>query len=224
MLFRSYADLLHQVATDKRLTSEDARARARRAMARYAAGAFLYPYEAFLAKAKQTRYDIQVLQHRFGGSFEQISHRLVTLQRPGSVGVPFFYIRTDLAGNISKRFSLPNLHLPRYGGACPLWALYRAFLVAPDQIISQRVQMPDKQEFLFIARTVKEQPNTYGEPEKIYSVMLGCDAVYADQLVYGYSNDKSQSGQVTEVGSNCRLCPRPTCAHRAYAPFLPVVN
>jgi hypothetical protein len=219
-----YSDLLHEVSTDKRLTSEDARARARRAMARYAAGAVLYPYEPFLEKAKQARYDIQVLQHHFGGSFEQISHRLVTLQRPGSVGVPFFYIRTDLAGNISKRFSLPNLHLPRYGGLCPLWTLYRAFLAAPDQIISQRVQMPDKQEFLFIARAVKKQANTFGEPEKIYSVMLGCDSVYADQLVYSSGNDTAQPGLVTEVGSNCRLCPRPTCAHRAYAPFLPVVH
>jgi predicted transcriptional regulator len=219
-----YSNLLHEVTTDKRLTSEDARARARRAMARYAAGAVLYPYELFLEKAKKVRYDIQVLQHHFGGSFEQISHRLITLQRPGSIGVPFFYIRTDLAGNISKRFSLPNLHLPRYGGVCPLWALYRAFLVAPDQIISQRVQMPDKQEFLFIARTVKKQANTFGETEKIYSVMLGCDAVYADQLVYGSGNDTAQSGLVAEVGSNCRLCPRPTCAHRAYAPFLPVVH
>ena len=219
-----YSDLLHQVTTDKRLTSEDARTRARRAMARYAAGAFLYPYEPFLEKAKQARYDIQVLQQRFGGSFEQISHRLVTLQRPGSAGVPFFYIRTDPAGNISKRFSLPNLHLPRYGGVCPLWALYRAFLVAPDQIISQRVQMPDKQEFLFVARTVKKQAHTFGKPEKIYSVMLGCDSVYADQLVYGYSSDSPQSELVTEVGSNCRLCPRPTCAHRAYAPFLPVAS
>ena len=84
--------------------------------------------------------------------------------------------------------------------------------------------MPDKQEFLFVARTVKKQASNVGETEKIYSVMLGCDAVYADQLVYGSGNDTAQSGQVTEVGSNCRLCPRPTCAHRAYAPFLPVVN
>ena len=217
----AHADVLDDVVTNSRLTSDDARGRARRAMARYGAGALLYPYEPFSKMAEEARYDIQVLQQRFGGSFEQICHRLVTLQRPDSRSVPFLYLRADPAGNISKRFSLSNLRLPRYGGACPLWALYRAFL-SPGQIVTQTVKLPDDREFLFVARTVNKRADAYGASERIYSVMIGCDAVYADRLVYGDGMDKSRASLVTEAGINCRLCPRPKCDHRAYAPILPV--
>jgi hypothetical protein len=213
------SDILDELITDKALISDDARVRARRAMARYAAGAFLFPYQPFLKAAIELRYDIQALQQRFNGSFEQIIHRLMTLRAPGSTGIPFLFLRTDLAGNISKRFSLSNLHLPRYGGACPLWALYRAFLT-PGQIIAQRVRMPTGQEFLFIARTITKQADTFGTPEKTYSVMLGCDLAYADQIIYGEAYEKSQASLITEAGSNCRLCPRQACVHRAHAPIL----
>ena len=220
---RECADILDELITDKLLVSDNARLRTRRALARYAAGAFLFPYQVFLEAAIEFRYDIQALQQHFGGSFEQIMHRLMTLRAPGTEGVPFLFVRTDLAGNISKRFSLSNLHLPRYGGACPLWALYRAFLT-PGQIIAQRVQMPTRQEFLFVARTVTKQADTFGAPEKTYSVMLGCDLAYADQIVYGEAYEKSQPSQITEVGSNCRLCPRQACVHRAHAPILSTAN
>jgi len=223
ILERENEDILEELITDKLLISDDARIRARRALSRYAAGAFLFPYKSFLNAAIELRYDIQALQQRFRGSFEQIIHRLMTLRAPESAGIPFLFLRTDLAGNISKRFSLSNLHLPRYGGACPLWALYRAFLT-PGQIIAQRVQMPTKQEFLFVARTVTKQADTFGAPEKTYSVMLGCDLAYADQIVYGEAYEKSQASLITEVGSNCRLCPRQACVHRAHAPILSTAN
>ncbi len=223
ILERECTDTINELVVDKKLTSDDARARARRAMARYAAGAFLFPYKSFLKTATEVRYDIQALQQRFGGSFEQIVHRLMTLRAPGSSGIPFMFLRTDLAGNISKRFSLSNLHLPRYGGACPLWALYRAFL-RPGQITSQWVRMPNKQEFLFVARTTTKQADSFGVAERTYSLMLGCDSAYADQIVYGEGYDKSRPGSITEVGSNCRLCPRQTCDHRAHAPILSASN
>ena len=36
-------------------------------------------------------------------------------------------LRADVAGNISKRFSLSGIEIPRYGGACPRWNIYKAF-------------------------------------------------------------------------------------------------
>lgn len=84
--------------------------------------------------------------------------------------------------------------------------------------------MPNKQEFLFVARTVTKQADAFGQAEKTYSVMLGCDSAYADQIVYGEGYDKSQASLITEVGSNCRLCPRQACDHRAYAPILSAAN
>ncbi len=70
------------VSAGKFLTPE-ADALARSALANYFAAALLMPYGRFLAAARQTRYDINVLQHRFNVSFEQVCHRLTTLRRPG---------------------------------------------------------------------------------------------------------------------------------------------
>ena len=41
------------------------------------------PYDSFLIKAKKFRYDVELLMHHFATSFEQVTHRLTNLQRPG---------------------------------------------------------------------------------------------------------------------------------------------
>ena len=56
-----------------------------------------------------------------------VAHRLSTLQRPGAKGVPFFFVRVDQAGTITKRHSATRLQFARFGGACPLWNVHRAF-------------------------------------------------------------------------------------------------
>ena len=114
---------IETLLSDKVLTSNEARRRAFHALARYGAGAIILPYDAFLKDAEQLRYDIQMLMARFNASYEQVCHRLVTLRRPGASAIPFAFMRTDPAGNTSKRFSLPDLRLPRHGSACPLWAV-----------------------------------------------------------------------------------------------------
>ena len=75
------------------------------ALANYFAGALLMPYTPFLEAARAERYDIELLAHRFRASFEQVCHRLTALRRPGAEGVPLHFLRIDIAGNISKRFS-----------------------------------------------------------------------------------------------------------------------
>ncbi|GAB3741828.1 hypothetical protein GCM10027598_72940 [Amycolatopsis oliviviridis] len=83
-------------------------------------------------------HDLALLRQRrresgFGVGFETICHRLSTLQRPGTRGVPFSFVRVDRAGNISKRQSATGFHFSRVGGSCPLWIVYEAF-GAPGRI------------------------------------------------------------------------------------------
>lgn len=224
VLFRLESpEVAEALVDDPHLTSDEARERARQALWSYAAAAMLFPYDEFLAAARDVRYDLEVLCRQFGGSIEQICHRLVALRRPGAEGVPFAFLRVDPAGNISKRFSLPGLRLPRQGGACPLWAVYRAFMT-PQSIVAQKVQLPGGQEFLFIARTVSKQTAAYGVPAETYAVMIGCEALYADQVVYGDSFPARRPSLVTGVGVNCRLCPRADCRQRAHPPILPAAS
>ncbi len=213
-------DLINEQLSDTLLVSSEARDRAFHALARYGAGAMLLPYDPFLKAAEELRYDVQMLMTRFSASFEQICHRLVTLRRPGASAIPFAFLRTDLAGNSSKRFSLPELRLPRHGGACPIWAIYRAFLT-PDRIVTQRARMPDDRQFLFMARAITKEANAFGDPPQVYSVMLACNASYANRLVYGDGAAALDGSTATDVGVNCRLCPRNNCQQRAYAQVLP---
>ncbi len=207
-----------RLAEDARLTTPLARDRAVNALLSYGAGALLFPYAGFHAAAESLRYDIDALARKFGASQEQICHRLVTLRRPGTEGIPFAFLRVDPAGNISKRFSLPTLTLPRNGGACPLWAVYRAFQ-APETIAVQRVRLPEQREFLLIARTVSKPSAGFGQPRESYSVMIGCEAIHADRIVYGDGQFASPS-MALETGVNCYLCPRGDCRQRAHPPVL----
>lgn len=210
---------LTELVADERLTSAVAAGRAKGALERYLAAAILFPYDEFLASAIELRYDIERLARRFGGSFEQIAHRLVSLKSPGAEGIPFAFMRVDAAGNISKRFSLPNLRLPRYRESCAYWAAFEAF-ATPDRVVTQRAAMPTGAEFLMIARTVTRPDLGYGIPPARFSVMIACDFIYRDRTVYGDGLGANMPSLKTPVGVTCRLCPRGDCRQRAHAPIV----
>ena len=169
------------------------------------------PYERFLEAAESGRYDLAHLQARFNASFEQVAHRLVTLRRPGAAGVPFAFVRADPAGNISKRFSLPGLRMPQFGGACPLWALYGAF--ATDRLVAQRAAMPDGRHLLFMARQVRKGTSSSARPEARYAIMLACEAHHGGRIVHA---DALGPGHAAPVGWECRACTRAGCDQRAF--------
>jgi len=204
-------EAVDDIVAGARLSSEAAREAARRALMRYLASAILFPYEPFLDAAQGLRYDIERLQQRFGGSFEQVCHRLTTLRRDGREGIPFHFLRSDIAGNLSKRFSASGLRLPRHSGACPRWVLHEAFLT-PGRIVTQRAEMPDGASYIFVAQAVAKPGGGHGRPRSRYAVMIGCDAAYARHLVYG---DHLEGASGTPVGTSCRLCPREDCGQRA---------
>jgi predicted transcriptional regulator/transcriptional regulator with XRE-family HTH domain len=214
---REMDGLLSQIVdASSLLTGAAARGSGRRALANYAASALLFPYEPFLAAAEAWRYDIERLAHHFGASFEQAAHRLVTLRRPGAEGIPFAFLRSDPAGNLSKRFSIAGLRMPRYSGGCALWPLYAAFRT-PDRIVTQLAYMPEGEHYLLVARCVAKRAVGYGEPGTLFSVMLGCDAAYAPRIVYA---DPFGGGHATAAGVSCRSCSRPDCPQRAYPPVI----
>lgn len=211
-------EVINGYLTDERLTSGDARRMVARALSNYAAGALLCPYDPFHEAAERERYDIDRLSTLFQCSFEQIAHRLVTLRRRGAEGVPFAFLRSDPAGNLSKPFSIAGLRMPRLGGACPLWPVYGAFS-APGRTLTQLAVMPQGERFLFIARLLPKRAAAFGDPPTMFSVMLGCDAAYTDRLVYGDSFRQGATSVTTPVGYTCTSCPRAECGQRAM-PFI----
>ncbi|MCZ6764247.1 MAG: short-chain fatty acyl-CoA regulator family protein [Alphaproteobacteria bacterium] len=186
---------------------------ARGALAGYFAAAVMMPYQPFLEAAQTLRYDIEILGRRFDAGFEQVCHRLASLRRPGAGGVPFHFVRVDIAGNVIKQFSASGLHIARFGGACPRWNVHAAFLT-PERIDRQIARMPDGGTYFNIARALRRAPSRPGDPPIWSAVGLGCEISYASELVYGDGLDLGADDNVVPVGVTCRLCERSDCAQR----------
>ena len=196
------------------LENDNARTVARISLANYFAAAVLMPYGLFLKTAETNQYDITLLGRRFGTSFEQVCHRLTTLQRPNARGIPFFLIRVDNAGNISKRFSAAGFHFARFGGTCPRWHVHDAFRI-PGKISTQIVQMEDATRYFSIARTVSRDNSGFGVPDNQFAIGLGCEISHAQRLVYSRGINLDMEAGDTPIGVNCRLCERHDCNQRA---------
>jgi len=206
---------IDRVISTFRFRSEAARRLAKVTLANYFAGATLMPYTPFLQAAKEERYDIELMGNRFRTSFEQVAHRLTTLRRSGAEGVPFHFIRVDIAGNISKRFSASGIGFARFGSACSKWNVFSAFMT-PGRISRQLSVMPDGKTYFCIARTITRGKGGYHKPHAVQAIGLGCETEHARALVYADGIDLDKPARVVEIGTSCRLCPRHDCAQRAF--------
>lgn len=211
-------DAIDAIIRDAKLTAAESETLVRVGLANYFAGAVLMPYAAFLAAAQAARYDIETLMHRFGVSFEQAAHRLTTLQRPGAAGIPFFFARVDIAGNLTKRFSAAGFHFSRYGGACPRFIVHEAF-ATPGLIRTQIAKLPDGAAFFCIARAIAKPGGFFHAPATHEAIGLGCDLARASELVYADGRDLARLDAATEIGIGCRLCERSDCRQRAFPPL-----
>lgn len=207
--------VIERILKDADLSTPDSRSLARVALANYFAGALLMPYAPFLEAARAERYDLELLGHRFRASFEQVAHRLTTMRRSGAEGVPFHFLRMDVAGNISKRFSGSGIRFARFSGACARWNIHTAFLT-PAMIRVQLSRMTDNSVYFCIARTVRRDSGGYLSLHNVQAIGLGCRVEYARELVYSEGVDLANLDSATPVGVTCRLCERMDCEQRVF--------
>ena len=189
----------------------------RRALADYVAAAILMPYDRFARAVEERAYDIEALSRLFGTSFEQTAHRLTSLHKPGGSHVPFFFIRVDAAGNVSKRLDGAGFPFAAFGGGCPLWNLHGVF-ATPGRLASQWLELPDGQRFFSIARVVESGGGSHTSPRVRRAVALACAAEHAPRLTYALGADPRRA-EATPIGISCRLCHRPDCVARAQPPI-----
>ena len=184
--------------------------------ANYAAGAIIMPYGKFLRAAEEHRYAIDRLTAQFGANVEQVAHRLTTLGRSGAKGVPFFMLRVDPAGNISKRYAGESFPFSHFGGTCPRWHLHTAFQT-PGQTMRQLIETPDGQRFFTISRTIERPIRPDLRDDALLAIGLGCDVKHAHRIAYADGLDLVNT-EATPVGPACAICPRLQCPYRATAP------
>ena len=211
-------DLINKIIEKNKFYSDEVIPLLKISLLNYFAAALIMPYEDFLESSKKYKYDIEILMHHYAASFEQVTHRLTNMQRSGKEGVPFHFLKTDIAGNVSKRFSLSGIHIPRHGGSCPRWNVYIAFL-NPGKIHPQISRMPDGKVYFCIARAFEKGIEKHGMPKSFVSIGLGCDMQYAKELTYSEGMDLQNKKLETPIGVSCRICPRIDCQQRAFPPI-----
>ena len=187
-------------------------------LANYIAGAALMPYTAFHARAQSCRHDLELLAGHFGASIEQVAHRLSTLQRPGSKGIPFFFVRVDQAGTITKRHSATRLQFARFGGACPLWNVHSAFEM-PGRFLRQLAETPDGVRYISLARDITKPAGRFGAPVRRYAIALGCEVRHSSAIVYADGMDVTRDSAFEPIGISCRICERKNCHQRSVPPL-----
>jgi predicted transcriptional regulator/DNA-binding XRE family transcriptional regulator len=217
----AYLEMSHAIEAalhEGSIVTENGERLTRRALASYAAAALVMPYTAFARAVEARRYDVEALARQFGVSFEQTAHRLTTLQKPGDERVPFFFIRVDPAGNVSKRMDGAGFPFARHGGACPLWTLHQVFQT-PRQVVTQWLELPDGQKFFSIARTVTAGGGAFGSPRVERAIALGCAEEHAHRLVYTRDQPGFGAASATPIGVTCGLCQRTQCTARSAPPI-----
>ena len=212
------AELIDATLDLANFRTSEARAIARIGLANYFAGAAVLPYGRFLEAADAARHDVERLAEDFGASLEQVCHRLSTMQRAEAKGVPFYFLRVDQAGTITKRHSATRLQFARYGGACPLWNVHQAF-ETPGRIIRQLAETPDGARYLCLATDVTKPGGAFRAPIRRYAIGLGCDVAHADRLVYADDLDVANDAAYQPIGVSCRICERRDCHQRSVPPL-----
>ena len=143
---------------------------------------------------------------------------LSNLQRPGWRGVPFYFARVDMAGNITKRHSATRFQFARFGGACPLWNVHRAF-ETPGQFLRQLAQTPDGVRYLCLSREVAKPGGSFRAPVRRFAICLGCEISHASDLIYADDLDMANPAGYEQIGISCRICPRTDCHQRSVPPI-----
>ena len=213
-----YSEIIDSIAKGAKFDDDAARAFYSRHLTGYFAAALLMPYSRFLRACEATGYDLPVLERRFGVSFEQLAHRLTTLQRVGQRGLPFFMVRLDRAGQFSKTFTgASTARFINSDTSCPLWHAHRAFERAGElqvQFVALDVAGEREGGWLTFARTV-EGSGAPGEAQ--FVVALGVEAVLAEELAQARGISlRSQDAQ--RIGPGCAGCHRRQCTQRSLPP------
>ena len=219
LCFTEFGDILTTLTAGANLHSPANVKRCHVELANYFAAAFLMPYETFITRAEETRYDLDRIASAFSVSCEQASQRLTTLQRDGRRGVPFFFLRVDKAGNVTKRFNATSFSIAEHGGACPVWNLHTSFRT-PGVILPQIVELPDGERFLTLSRTTERPVYSMETQDRRLAISLGCEIKHARRIIYSSALDWSEDENVSKIGINCHLCPRRNCAQRAHDPII----
>lgn len=177
---------------------------ARRYLEQYRADVLALP-SGVLTAALQDEANPLHLAGRLNAPMPLVFRRLAS-RRPDELpeGPPFGLVGCDASGTMVFRKAVAGFEPPRYGGACPLWPLFRA-LQNPLVPFSEVLAISGRDDTRFDVQAVSEvgHPFGYDRPAAMTSWML----VRARPSGEDATN-------VTRAGITCRICAEANCPTR----------
>ena len=196
-----------------RLTDRSSQRLFRRHLQHYFAAALMMPYGRFIRACESTGYDFTLLERRFSVGFEQLAHRLTTLQRVGARGLPFFMLRLDRAGQVSKRYAGAS-GSPMVDGAvrCAVWRVHDAF-ERHDELVVDRAELEDGSRWITLARTISSAARDEQGRQGRFLIAIGVEERLAGPLAA-----RLALTGISPVGLGCGRCMREGCVQRGTPP------
>ena len=164
------------------------------------------PINLFLDVAVKHNYDAIALAKHFNTDILSICFRLAHLPKRSDIP-EFGIIQCDASGSVLYRKQLNSFSLPRYGGACPLWPVYRS-LSQPLQPIRAMLDMPMGDRFHTISFAYPTEAAQIGMPALTEAVML-----FTPDYLMLPKISHTQTPQLA-VGLQCTVCSRLECSAR----------
>ena len=199
-----HAALIDEMVTSPRLTSGTARVLARDLLVQLGQDAVALPSDQLLELVERLGVDPGVLAGQTGVGIAVVMRRLgVTLTSlpHGPAGLAI----CDGSGTIVFRRAVPGLEMPRFGGGCPLWPLYRA-LAQPAMPLRELVELPGQpvQRFVCFALCEVLPQGGFDQAPVRRSTML----------IVPPTPGLTDPAPAVLAGPSCRICPREGCAAR----------
>ena len=131
----------------------------------------------------------------------------------GSHGSKGFYFKFDEAGNIHSRLFSKDMNFPKNPGANPDWSVHQIFK-NPGSTLVQVSELEGGKKFINISKTIKRSLVNINETSPLFSIILGCEIRYMENLVYADTLLQNKVQKVSKIHIGCRLCGMNVCEHK----------
>ncbi|WP_298853458.1 helix-turn-helix domain-containing protein [uncultured Ruegeria sp.] len=185
------------------LNTSSARAVAREFLNMCRADARALPLDALRSELGGQDPDPVELAHRFSVDVATVLRRLAVL--PDDIlAQPVGMALCDASGSILFLKPIPGFALSRHGEVCPLWPLFTAL---------SRPLVPVRKQVIQMGRASAEfECFAYAWPYALSG--YDQEPAYRSVMMVRPIKDVSANTPITEVGSNCRVCPSNVCKAR----------
>ena len=208
-----FDDLINDIIIKSNFKTSDEKYLLKMTLANYFGLSLVMPYDEFKSSAVELRHDLEILSTRFSTSIEHVCQRLTTLNKRKNLGVPFFYFKFDEAGKIHSRLFSKDMNFPKNPGANPDWSVHQIYK-NPGSTLVQISELEGGKKFINVSKTIKRPLINLNENSPLFSIILGCEIRYMENLVYADTLLQNKFQKISKIDVGCRSCGMNMCEHQ----------